>query len=294
MKRRANELKVEANKAKLQHAVLHEGLARLKEEEHVAAATAAVGNRAASLHHITAAATGAALPHEAHDAMVYSFTPRNAEDTARRSGSGSGSGSANGCGNSTDKVPGPPAVKHYKGWLTKRAVLSGRNWKRRYFVLSVPKRTLAYYDSEKTESPKRVFLLGSDCSAEAVVRTGAHASFKSNCLKLTTHNSSMYAAANSAAERDLWIDAINRVADMAATAAVVEAAAAAARDDERRKLGRKSRHKSGSSSRGKKSSGSSSSRRRERATTAQRENENPHEHEQNLFDMGREHLERGF
>ena len=31
-------------------------------------------------------------------------------------------------------------------WLTKRAVISGRNWKRRYFVLSVPKRTLAYYD----------------------------------------------------------------------------------------------------------------------------------------------------
>ena len=76
-----------------------------------------------------------------------------------------------------------------------------RSWERRYFVLSVPKRTVAYYDGEKSESPKRVFLLGADCSAEAVVRTGEHARFKSNCFKLTTHNSAMYAAANSAAAR---------------------------------------------------------------------------------------------
>jgi hypothetical protein len=272
LKRQAAELKGRANVAKLGHAVLHEGLATLKAEEDAAAVAAAVGNRAAALHHITVATTGAPLPPEAHAATSTSFAPHKGATTADVASSAAAA-----------KTPG---VKHYKGWLTKRAVISGRNWKRRYFVLSVPKRTLAYYDGEKTEAPKRVFLLGADCSAEAVVRTGQHAGFKSNCLKLTTHNSSMYAAAKSAAERDLWIDAINRVADMAAAAAAAEAAAAEEGAVAHGERARRKARKGSTSRKGSKNS-SSSARRRERAAAE----ENPHHHEAALFDMGREHLD---
>jgi hypothetical protein len=72
------------------------------------------------------------------------------------------------------------------GWLTKRAVKSGRNWKRRFFVLT--NEMLAYYDSEKRKVLKGSFTLGPGCEIKQLLRSNDKSAFRPFCFEIVADN----------------------------------------------------------------------------------------------------------
>lgn len=99
--------------------------------------------------------------------------------------------------------------KTMQGFLTKRAINSGRNWKRRYFELDVAKATLQYWKKEGTNgAPKGILVLSATSEVTPLVRTHDKRKFKPNSIEIKTMTQTLYAAADSAEERDRWISAL--------------------------------------------------------------------------------------
>ena len=94
------------------------------------------------------------------------------------------------------------------GWLLKRAIVSGRNWKRRYFELDAEAGWLKYRASDTDARHKGLLELGAGCRVDAVLRTGANAGLKRWCFCVATPDATLYAAAESAQERDGWVRAL--------------------------------------------------------------------------------------
>ena len=93
-------------------------------------------------------------------------------------------------------------MERKSGYLVKRAVNSGRNWKKRYFVLE--NTTLRYYKKEGQKKANGEFELTSDSEI---------ADFnidKRECLQLKTPTKTLYVQAESAPLKMEWLNAINK------------------------------------------------------------------------------------
>ena len=114
------------------------------------------------------------------------------------------------------------------GYLTKRAVKSGRNWKKRWFILDKDKNVLEYYEKEGQRKPKGQFEL----TPETVV---SHSDKGDFCFQLETPTKvyanpqsgiaccgstvfrprvqDLYACADSASKKCEWVNALMEVID---------------------------------------------------------------------------------
>lgn len=94
------------------------------------------------------------------------------------------------------------------GYLVKLAMGSGRNWKKRYFILNG--NTLTYYETHKNVSkPKGDLLLTSESVVENSSVPG-----KDFCLMITTPFHTLVLAAKDDAERVAWSAALERAIEV--------------------------------------------------------------------------------
>lgn len=94
------------------------------------------------------------------------------------------------------------------GYLVKLAMGSGRNWKKRYFILNG--NTLTYYETHKNVSKAKGDLL---LTSEAVVENSSVPG-KDFCLMITTPFHTLVLAAKDDAERSSWSQAIERAIEV--------------------------------------------------------------------------------
>ena len=92
----------------------------------------------------------------------------------------------------------------FEGWMTKRAVVSGRNWKRRYFVL-LSDGTLSYKNSNTVDTVKKSILLTSKSKAMVLKELSSEGGIY---IEGPTHDS-LYLKAESMKEAKQWIQVIN-------------------------------------------------------------------------------------
>ena len=90
---------------------------------------------------------------------------------------------------------GPSGKGIKRGYLVKRAVHSGDNWKPRYFVLTG--KDLQYFEAEHSPSPKGTFQLSPDCTV--------HLTRRQFTFKLVTPAKVLDVRASSQADMDSWI-----------------------------------------------------------------------------------------
>mmetsp|Transcript_29279 Transcript_29279/g.47030 ORF Transcript_29279/g.47030 Transcript_29279/m.47030 type:complete len:830 (-) Transcript_29279:37-2526(-) len=94
-----------------------------------------------------------------------------------------------------------------RGWLVKRAIKSGRNWKKRFFILRNGR--LSYYDqppSGATDRPKGLIELTPDAKVSAAVSTLGFG--KKHAFYVEVDGKTLHLSAVSKDERDAWINAI--------------------------------------------------------------------------------------
>lgn len=90
------------------------------------------------------------------------------------------------------------------GYCVKQG-LKRKNWKRRFFVLD--SYGLAYYISDEETSPIKLIKLSDICQARISVGIHLH---RANVFEVVTPQRVFYIQADSAFERESWINAINR------------------------------------------------------------------------------------
>jgi len=92
------------------------------------------------------------------------------------------------------------------GYLVKRAMKSGRNWKKRYFVLDSDENTLCYYKKEGDSNIRGVIPISHDTTVR-------QSSIQRNAIEVKTTNIALYAYASTSEEQLLWVKAIQKVID---------------------------------------------------------------------------------
>jgi serine/threonine protein kinase len=92
------------------------------------------------------------------------------------------------------------------GYLVKRAMKSGRNWKKRYFVLDSDENTLCYYKKEGDSNIRGVIPISQDTTVR-------QSSIQRNAIEVKTPNIALYAYASTSEEQLLWVKAIQKVID---------------------------------------------------------------------------------
>ena len=99
-----------------------------------------------------------------------------------------------------------------KGYLVKRAMKSGRNWKTMYFVLNDDMHTLCYYkkESDFKKDPASNIRGGITISGDTTVR---QSSIHQNAIEVKTPNVLLYAYASTGEEQLLWVKAIQTLID---------------------------------------------------------------------------------
>jgi len=100
----------------------------------------------------------------------------------------------------------------HEGYLTKRAIVSGRNWKRRYFVIYSDGQ-IAYKIKPEDPSKKSLQLSGKS-NALVLKELAGEGGF---CIEGPTHDA-LFLKAESVQEAKVWIKKVNDVAKMLLTA----------------------------------------------------------------------------
>jgi hypothetical protein len=91
-----------------------------------------------------------------------------------------------------------------RGYLNKRAVVSGRDWKKRFFMLST--NVLMYYQSESTTSqPKGSFRLTSETTVDGDVTLMRGSEQVKFCFAVSSSEKTMYLEGSSQEDRASWI-----------------------------------------------------------------------------------------
>jgi hypothetical protein len=79
----------------------------------------------------------------------------------------------------------------------------------RYFELDVEKATLQYWKKEGVSgAPKGILVLSATSEVTPLLRTQEKRKFKPNVIEIKTMTQTLYAAADSAEDRDRWISAL--------------------------------------------------------------------------------------
>jgi len=95
-----------------------------------------------------------------------------------------------------------------EGYLHKRAVRTGRSWKRRYFFVHDGALAYAKTEAEKNDAPRGVFVLA---PGSTVLATNA----REFAFEIVTPDAVVCVAADSDAEQEKWMAALQKVIDVA-------------------------------------------------------------------------------
>eukprot|EP00936_MAST-01D_sp_MAST-1D-sp1_P001330 g1330.t1 len=108
------------------------------------------------------------------------------------------------------------AAEQKIGYLTKRALKSGRNWKRRFFVLDTQKKVLTYAATEDARKTKGELQLTPDSQVKL-------SDLRQFCFTVCTPTKQLFACANSNLEVCSWVSAIQKTISSEARARAMQA-----------------------------------------------------------------------
>ena len=100
------------------------------------------------------------------------------------------------------------SVFRMEGYLVKRAMKSGRNWKKRYFILDPAERTLKYFKKQGDSNIRGVIPIS---SSTTVRQSSIHV----HGLEVKSTNIALYAYASTSEEQLQWVNAIQQTIDRA-------------------------------------------------------------------------------